>query len=335
VIEAADLERETTANTSAPSGEIDSVDSDADKALDDNEIVAEAAHRPFDETSSERESPVAGGENRTQVLPTHQQVAGEALSVEAGQDVMGADVGETYSHFSEEGASVTAPVSAKGSTAAGPAGSQGLFSSSLNDPTVTSSQAPPPAGGPIQIGANIVSQPSADANAASLSPVPGTVRSDTTPPAAQIPPPDPSQLRDEANLGRVIRGLGNAIHQRGGSLTLRLDPPELGAVRIELNVRDGLVQARFVTQQESVRNLLMDQMGHLRQALDRQGLTIERIEVQAMPHAHDGRLNMRDPDDGRGANQQSTRQHGRGHSRDKDRQTSGQFESAFLESTKG
>jgi flagellar hook-length control protein FliK len=100
---------------------------------------------------------------------------------------------------------------------------------------------------------------------------------------AQQPRSDDSAGRDDVNLGKVVRGLSTAINQRGGSVTLRLTPPDLGAVRIDMTIRDGAVSARFTAQTESVRNLLTDQMSHLRQALDRQGLVVEKIEVQALP----------------------------------------------------
>ena len=78
----------------------------------------------------------------------------------------------------------------------------------------------------------------------------------------------------------MSRALQTAVNQRGGALTLRLQPPELGSLKIEMLVRDGVVNARFTAQADSVRNLLMDQMGHLRHALDKQGLVIDKLEVQ-------------------------------------------------------
>ena len=86
--------------------------------------------------------------------------------------------------------------------------------------------------------------------------------------------------QDQANVSRVSRALQTAVNQRGGALTLRLQPPELGSLKIEMLVRDGVVNARFTAQADSVRNLLMDQMGHLRHALDKQGLVIDKLEVQ-------------------------------------------------------
>lgn len=124
-----------------------------------------------------------------------------------------------------------------------------------------------------------------------------------------IAQPDTSELRDEANIARISRGLQSAVNQRGGNITLRLDPPELGQVRIEMEVRDGVVTARFTAQSESVRRLLMDQMGQLRGALDRQGLSIEKLDVQtASNQNHSWNSSQEDNHDGRSKGQHSQRQ---------------------------
>jgi len=111
-------------------------------------------------------------------------------------------------------------------------------------------------------------------------------------------------------MGRLTRGLSSAINQRGGSVTLRLTPPDLGLVRIDMAVRDGVVSAKFTAQSESVRNLLMDQMGQLRQALDRQGLSVDKIEVQVTQPSASSDFDQQSQDmrrDGRSAGQYHAR----------------------------
>ena len=135
---------------------------------------------------------------------------------------------------------------------------------------------------------------------------------------AQLPQSDSTHGNDDVNVGRLTRGLNSAINQRGGSVTLRLTPPELGLVKIEMAVRDGAVSAKFTAQTESVRNLLMDQMSNLRQAMDRQGLTVEKFEVQVLPQASSssaGGFDKQQDDmsrDGRSAGQYNSSQGGEG-----------------------
>lgn len=99
-------------------------------------------------------------------------------------------------------------------------------------------------------------------------------------PAQSLPMPESDSPQDQANLARVVRGMQGALHQQGGSVTLRLTPPELGTVRIELAIMQGSVTARFHTETESVRQLLTEQLAQLRTGLERQGLHVERLAVQ-------------------------------------------------------
>ncbi|MCC7205374.1 MAG: flagellar hook-length control protein FliK [Phycisphaeraceae bacterium] len=87
---------------------------------------------------------------------------------------------------------------------------------------------------------------------------------------------------DQANLSRVVRGLSAAVNQKGGAVTLRLSPPELGLVRIQMQVRDGVVRAEIFTEHASARSLLADGLTELRQALQSHGLSVDRLGVQTM-----------------------------------------------------
>ena len=85
---------------------------------------------------------------------------------------------------------------------------------------------------------------------------------------------------ERATMGRVLRGMQGALNQQGGSVTLRLTPAELGTLKIELAIAGGAVSARFSAETDTVRQLLSDRMAQLRTALERQGLSVERLAVQ-------------------------------------------------------
>ena len=91
----------------------------------------------------------------------------------------------------------------------------------------------------------------------------------------------PGQLSD-LNATRLARGLQNAVQQGGGAVTLRLTPPEMGTVRIELELHGARVNAQFHAQTDSARQMLTQQLSQLRQALESQGLTVERLGAQTM-----------------------------------------------------
>ncbi len=106
---------------------------------------------------------------------------------------------------------------------------------------------------------------------------------EATPPTGILAPPDQEIDGDTANVARVARGLQHALNQRGGSVTLRLSPPELGFVRIELQVSQGTVSASLQSETPHVQQLLNQQLAQLRSSLENQGLTVERLQVQNLP----------------------------------------------------
>lgn len=85
------------------------------------------------------------------------------------------------------------------------------------------------------------------------------------------------------NLARVIRGLGGAVQHKGGAVTIRLTPPEMGVVRVRMTIEHGFVRAQIEAETEPARQLLTQQIGQLRQALHGHGLGVEKLEVQSMP----------------------------------------------------
>jgi flagellar hook-length control protein FliK len=118
---------------------------------------------------------------------------------------------------------------------------------------------------------------------------------------------------NQLNTARAARGLRAAVAQQGGSVTLRLTPPEMGTVRIQMQMDDGVVRAQLVTQSAAARDLLSQQLAELRQALQSQGLVVERLSVHTMTsgqtslsqqHAGDGAdEHGQTPSDGRSRGQ--------------------------------
>lgn len=120
--------------------------------------------------------------------------------------------------------------------------------------------------------------------------------------------------QDRLNTSRLNRALQHAVRQADSSVTLRLTPPEMGTVRIQLSVEAGRVAAVFHADTAEARDLLGRQVQQLRQSLDRQGLTLERVSIQPMQNHHSNTSQSsteQAPDDGRsrgGQDQQARRQ---------------------------
>ncbi len=79
-------------------------------------------------------------------------------------------------------------------------------------------------------------------------------------------------------VSRVARAVQTA-HERGTPLQLRLSPPELGTMRLELTVRGGALTASIETDNAKARQVLLDNLPALRDRLAEQSVRIERFDV--------------------------------------------------------
>jgi flagellar hook-length control protein FliK len=88
-----------------------------------------------------------------------------------------------------------------------------------------------------------------------------------------MPHVDPARF-----VGRVAKAFQTA-HERGGTLQLRLAPPELGTLRLELTVKDGVMSASLETENQTARRVLLDHLPALRERLAEQNIRVERFDV--------------------------------------------------------
>lgn len=106
----------------------------------------------------------------------------------------------------------------------------------------------------------------------------GTPGSITGSPMTQL-----DQAHSEQVMARALRGMRGAINQNGGNVTLRLNPPDLGSLRISVQLNHGVVQAQFHASNSAVAQLLDQNMASLRVALEAQGLRVEQLQTQTNP----------------------------------------------------
>jgi flagellar hook-length control protein FliK len=93
-------------------------------------------------------------------------------------------------------------------------------------------------------------------------------------------------------VGRVAKAFQTA-QERGGSLQIRLSPPELGALRLELTVKDGVMSASLQTENSSARRLLLDHLPTLRDRLAEQNIRVDRFDVDVRRDASDSQADAR------------------------------------------
>lgn len=102
-------------------------------------------------------------------------------------------------------------------------------------------------------------------------------------------------------LHRVARAF-EAARERGGDVRLRLHPPELGALKLEVRMVGEQLTARLEAETQAARTLLLDSLPQLRERLAEQGLKVERFDVELSdrrpPDQPQGRPDHRPPDGG-------------------------------------
>jgi flagellar hook-length control protein FliK len=102
-------------------------------------------------------------------------------------------------------------------------------------------------------------------------------------------------------VGRVAKAVQTA-QERGGLVQLRLSPPELGSLRLELSTQNGVMTAAVETETPAARQILLDHLPALRDRLAEQNIRIERFDVDVRQENSGGQSDPR-------SSQQEQRQH--------------------------
>lgn len=105
---------------------------------------------------------------------------------------------------------------------------------------------------------------------------------------------------DQARFVQRVAKAFEAARTHDGPLVLRLSPPELGSLRLEISLRDGALTAHVQTDNSSTRNILLDNLPALRDRLEQQDIHIERFNVEVQDRSPGGQPQL--PDQNPGAN---------------------------------
>ncbi|MCB0319504.1 MAG: flagellar hook-length control protein FliK [Bdellovibrionales bacterium] len=96
-------------------------------------------------------------------------------------------------------------------------------------------------------------------------------------------PEQPRALSKQQEL-RTMEKVENALKEvakskDGKTLSFRLDPPQLGNVRVDVSLREGVLHARLAADNSAVNSLLRDKAQELQQILREIGLDVESITI--------------------------------------------------------
>ena len=151
---------------------------------------------------------------------------------------------------------------------------------------------------------NIVGDPGgSSASTGHVQPEPAKPQATAQAPAAPAPAPPPPQAHfAEANHPKIVTAVQSQALTNGGTMQIRLDPPELGALQVMVHMQDGVMTASFRTSNDDATKLLSHSLSQLKQVLESQGVSVERLQVSQAPkdqHAQndDPRQSPRDQQD--------------------------------------
>ncbi len=97
---------------------------------------------------------------------------------------------------------------------------------------------------------------------------------------AAAPAPQPADGESDANMARVVRVVQAQLAGKRAAATLRLDPPELGTLRLHLDLRNDQLTLLVDTQTAAAQRLLETQLDRLRRDLDAVGIQLRHVEVR-------------------------------------------------------
>jgi flagellar hook-length control protein FliK len=97
--------------------------------------------------------------------------------------------------------------------------------------------------------------------------------------AALAPPPAREAAFATANHQQIVMGIRGQLLPDGGTMHIRLAPPELGELHVSVEVSQGTIAAAFATSNDQATRLLTHSLGQLKDALETTGITVGRLQV--------------------------------------------------------
>lgn len=98
----------------------------------------------------------------------------------------------------------------------------------------------------------------------------------------------PSDQADRVRFVQRVARAFEAANDRGGHVRLRLHPPELGSLRVELTIRNGVMNARVEAESSAAQSLLLENLPALRERLAEHDIKVQRFDVDLLDRGAGG-----------------------------------------------
>jgi flagellar hook-length control protein FliK len=84
----------------------------------------------------------------------------------------------------------------------------------------------------------------------------------------------------KATIEQIVRVTQSSTNQQTSHVRLQLDPPELGQLRIDVKAHQGNLSLQIEADTQAAKSILESRMGELRNALQREGIHVERFDIE-------------------------------------------------------
>lgn len=91
---------------------------------------------------------------------------------------------------------------------------------------------------------------------------------------------DPAERAE--SIERIVRLVQRRLDRERSITVLRVDPPELGMLKLHMDLRKDSLELRIDAHSEMAHRLLREDLDALRAGLEAAGIRVERIEVRAI-----------------------------------------------------
>lgn len=108
------------------------------------------------------------------------------------------------------------------------------------------------------------------------------------PPQGSIQLPSGLQVAESQIFDQVVTHISGSVNGESGRMVLRLNPAELGSLKLDLVVEGDEVRANIHAQSQQVQEVLERNLPQLRNALAEQGLKIEQFQVDIDREQNEG-----------------------------------------------
>lgn len=92
-------------------------------------------------------------------------------------------------------------------------------------------------------------------------------------------------LNESGSVNELADIVRTSMGSRRSVMMMRLDPPELGKLRIDIQMQDQALTLRFQAQTVAGYDALQARLGELRSALEQHGIQLNQVEVEFRPPA--------------------------------------------------